>query len=216
MKLEPSARLKFVKVTRSKLHQNQRSILGKTNARTALIITGPQGSNKKPVIDRAYFNQLVAKLGSAVATLAVITNCHLLSRILAAGKTLDVDVRRSRLHSFEPTFGEEWLCNSKVAVADFGSAGQSRFFPGGSVSDDLNCQAVRSMPAQFRDAPTSLLGMRLAESRGGNKVLTFIFVHCVEIENICTIRCVEGTRSEVVCLSCFRRKIRQRKQTGRR
>ncbi len=79
----------------------------KVNARTALFISGPQGGNEKLVIDRAYFDDLLAKLRCVTATLDIVTEYRLFACVLTAASTLDADVRKDKLHSFEAAFGEK-------------------------------------------------------------------------------------------------------------
>jgi hypothetical protein len=100
-----SAQPEFIEVNRSELRQNQSSLLKKAKGRTVLVISAPQEGEEKVVIDRAYFDDISAKLRAAAETLAITTDERLFSRILAAAKTLDSDVRNRKLHSFEEAFG---------------------------------------------------------------------------------------------------------------
>jgi hypothetical protein len=100
-----SAQPEFIEVNRSELRQNQSSLLRKAKGRTVLVISAPQEGEEKIVLDRAYFDDLAAKLRAAIETLAITTDKRLFSRILAAAETLDTDVRKRKLHSFEEAFG---------------------------------------------------------------------------------------------------------------
>jgi hypothetical protein len=102
-----SARPEFLEVNRSELRQNQSSILRKAKGRTVLVISAPQEGEEKLVMDRAYFDDIASKLRAAIETLAVVADERLFSRILAAADTLDSDVRKRELHSFEEAFGEK-------------------------------------------------------------------------------------------------------------
>jgi hypothetical protein len=95
----------FIEVNRSELRRNQSSVLRKAKGRTVLVISAPQEGEEKLVVDRAYFDDLAAKLRAAIETLAITTDKRLFSRILAAAETLDSDVRKDKLHSFEEAFG---------------------------------------------------------------------------------------------------------------
>ena len=97
----------FIQVNRSELRQNQSSLLKKAKGRTVLVIAAPQEGEEKFVLDRAYFEDLSAKLRAVTETLAIAADQKLFSQILRAAKTLDSDVRKNRLHSFEEAFGDE-------------------------------------------------------------------------------------------------------------
>ena len=71
-----------------------------------MVLTGRGGAEEKYVLDKRYFNELVAKFRSAVETLEITMDRRLFDRLLAAQDTLDQDIRRGKLHSFEEAFGE--------------------------------------------------------------------------------------------------------------
>jgi hypothetical protein len=100
-----SAQPEFIEVNRSELRQNQSSVLRKAKGRTVLVISAPQEGEEKIVLDRAYFDDMAARLRAAIETLAITTDKRLFSRILAAAETLDADVLKGKLHSFEEAFG---------------------------------------------------------------------------------------------------------------
>jgi glycosyltransferase A (GT-A) superfamily protein (DUF2064 family) len=100
-----SAQPEFIEVNRSELRQNQSSVLRKAKGRTVLVISAPQEGEEKIVLARAYFDDIAARLRAAIETLAITTDKRLFSRILAAAETLDADVRKQKLHSFEEAFG---------------------------------------------------------------------------------------------------------------
>jgi hypothetical protein len=100
------ARPALVEVNRSEFRQRQSALLRKVKGRTMLVISAHEREDEKLVVDREYFDDLVANLRSAVETLAIATDERLFSRILAAAVTLEQDVRGGKLHSFEEAFGE--------------------------------------------------------------------------------------------------------------
>jgi hypothetical protein len=97
----------MVAVNRSELRQNQSAVLKRAKGRTVLVIAAPGEGDEKLVLDRAYFDDLVSRLRSAVETLSITTDERLFSGILAAASSLDEDVRLGKLHSFEEAFGED-------------------------------------------------------------------------------------------------------------
>ena len=96
-----------ITVKRSELRQNQRATLKKAKGRTVVLISANDAEEAKLVLDKQYFDELMAKLCAAAETLAITIDDRLFSRILAAAKTLDQDVRRGKLHSLEEAFGEK-------------------------------------------------------------------------------------------------------------
>ena len=96
-------------VKRSELRQNQSRLLGKAKGRTVLVIDGPTegDENKKYVLDKAYFDDLLKRYSSLLETLEITVDRTLFNQIMAVAGSLEEDLRRGRLHSFEEAFGEE-------------------------------------------------------------------------------------------------------------
>ena len=97
----------LVTVGRAELRKRQRATLKRAKGRTVVLISSPDEQETKLVIDKQYFDELLAKLRAAAETLAVTMDSRLFPRILAAAKTLDKDVRRGTLHSLKAAFGEK-------------------------------------------------------------------------------------------------------------
>jgi hypothetical protein len=105
MRTRRSRSPQFVHVNRSELRQNQSSLLRKAKGKTVLVIAAPQEGEEKVVLDRAYFEDLSAKLRAAVETLEIAADRRFFSQILAAAETLETDLRKNKLQSFEEAFG---------------------------------------------------------------------------------------------------------------
>ncbi len=97
----------LVTVKRSDLRQHQRATLKRAKGLTVVRISASSDEDEKLVIDKEYFDELLAKLRAAVETLEITLDKRLFPRILAVERTLDEDIRLGRLSSFEEAFGEE-------------------------------------------------------------------------------------------------------------
>ncbi len=105
--MSPSALLKpeRLQTNRSRLRQEQSSILKKAKGKTVVLVTARNQEDEKCVLDRSYFEELLQRFQAAVETLEITADTRLFNQLLRAGETLDEDVRRGRLHSFEEAFG---------------------------------------------------------------------------------------------------------------
>ena len=106
MKATKSTSLRRHRVDRSGLRQRQSAILGMAKGRTVIEVTARGSDEEKYILDKSYFEELVAGRDAAVETLAILTDRKLYSRLLKTAETLERDVRRGRLASFEEAFGE--------------------------------------------------------------------------------------------------------------
>ena len=109
MPVGASVRPEKITVKRSELRQNQSRLLGKAKGRTVLVIDGPSSGdeNKKYVLDKAYFDDLLQRYSSLLETLEITVDRTLFNQIMAVAGSLEEDLRQGRLHSFEEAFGEE-------------------------------------------------------------------------------------------------------------
>jgi hypothetical protein len=107
MKTSALTQPEMVEVNRTELRQNQSAVLKRAKGRRVLVIAAPGEGDEKLVLDRAYFDDLVSKLRSAVEALSIATDERLFSGILAAAGKLDENMRLGKLHSFEEAFGED-------------------------------------------------------------------------------------------------------------
>lgn len=93
------------KVSRSELRQNQSCTLEQAKDTSVIVVTS-SGEDDKLVLDKRYFEALLAQLRSAAETLEITSDHKLFQRLLAASKTVDEDIRLGKLHSFEEAFGD--------------------------------------------------------------------------------------------------------------
>ncbi len=93
-------------VQRSELRKKQRATLKRAKGRNVVLISSPDDEEVKLVLDKEYFEELLAQLRAAAETLAITMDDRLFPRILVAAKTLDQDIRRGKLHSLKEAFGE--------------------------------------------------------------------------------------------------------------
>ncbi len=96
----------LVTVKRSELRQNQRRTLKRATGSTIVLISANDAEETKLVLDKRYFDELLAKLRAAAETLAITMDGRLYPQILEAAKTLDEDVRLGKLHTPDEAFGE--------------------------------------------------------------------------------------------------------------
>ena len=95
-----------IAVRRSQFRRHQSAMLKKAKGRKVVVLTDRGGAAEKYVLDKRYFDELLAKFRSAVETLEITMDRRLFDRLLAARETLDQDIRRGKLHSFEEAFEE--------------------------------------------------------------------------------------------------------------
>lgn len=95
------------KVNRSKLRQNQSKILREAKGRRIVEVAGRHPDEEKYVVDKRYFDDLLARLRATVETLEITADPKLFRQILRAADTIEGDLRRGKLHSFEEAFGED-------------------------------------------------------------------------------------------------------------
>jgi hypothetical protein len=101
------SRPKKILIKRSDLRQNLRETLEQATGRTVVEISAHDPKDEKLLVDKNYFDELVQRVGSLVETLEISTNQKFFDQILRASETLEEDIRRGRLHSFEEAFGEK-------------------------------------------------------------------------------------------------------------
>lgn len=96
---------KPIEVNRSELRQDQSAILKKAVGEHVIVVRSRADDEEvKYIVDQQYFEELLAKLRSAIETLAITTDPRLLSNLLRAADTIDEDLRLGKLHRFEEAF----------------------------------------------------------------------------------------------------------------
>ena len=94
------------KVNRSGLRQEQSVVLKMARGRTVVVVASRGKAEEKYILDKPYFEELVAALQAATETLEIMMDGKLYDRLLRAGRTLERDVRSGKLYSLEEAFGE--------------------------------------------------------------------------------------------------------------
>jgi hypothetical protein len=99
-RLEP----KTTEVNRSELRQDQSAILKKAVREHVIVVRASSRDEEKYIVDKQYFDELLANLRSAIETLEITTDARLFSNLLKAADTIDEDLRLGKLHTFEEAF----------------------------------------------------------------------------------------------------------------
>jgi PHD/YefM family antitoxin component YafN of YafNO toxin-antitoxin module len=86
------------------MRQRQSQSLAKAKGRAVVAITA-RGREEKYILDKAYFEELLAKLSALRETLEIAADPKLLERLLKTSRTLARDLQHGRLHTLEEAFG---------------------------------------------------------------------------------------------------------------
>jgi hypothetical protein len=95
------------KVRRTELRDNQRKFLKAASGSKVVEVLGGDEHEEKYVVDKQYFDELVATLRATMETLEITKNPKLFQQILRASGTIEEDIRLGKLHSLEEAFGDE-------------------------------------------------------------------------------------------------------------
>jgi len=95
-----------IRVNRSALRQSQNATLAKARGRSVIAVTA-RGRDEKYVLDKNYFDELLARLSALQETLEIAADTRLLRRLTRASKTIPRDLRAGRLYSLEEAFGDK-------------------------------------------------------------------------------------------------------------
>jgi hypothetical protein len=104
MKTKMLTRPTPVRVNRSELRDKQKAMLKRAKGSTVLVIPGNEEGDEKLVLDKKYFDEVLKRLRAAVETVDIAMDKQLFIQILAAGETLDEDMRLGKLHSMDEVF----------------------------------------------------------------------------------------------------------------
>lgn len=96
-----------IKVKRSELRQKQSAVFRRATGRRIVEVSGGHRDRPKYVVDKEYLDGLLERLRATLETLEITADIRLYRQILRAAETLDEDVRKGRLHSWQEAFGEE-------------------------------------------------------------------------------------------------------------
>ncbi len=94
-------------VNRSQLRQKQSATLRMAKGVNVVLISAAHEDDEKLLVDKKYFEELLRRLRSVLATLEITSDQKLFNQILGSIETLEENTRRGKLHSFEEAFGEE-------------------------------------------------------------------------------------------------------------
>ena len=105
LKSESSARqgINVKRVTASQLRRRLRDRLREVKNNRVLLVQNRR-QKEKYVVDKAWLDNLIAERESVLATLEILSDTALTSRLLALAKTIDDDVANNRLYSMEDAF----------------------------------------------------------------------------------------------------------------
>jgi hypothetical protein len=95
------------RVRRSELRDNQKEYLMAARGTSIVEVDANLEEEKKYVVDKQYFDELVRNFRTLLETLEIIKDQKLFNQILRASATMDEDIRLGKLHSFEEAFGDE-------------------------------------------------------------------------------------------------------------
>ena len=95
------------RVRRSELRDNQKEYLTAARGTSIVEVEASLEEEKKYVVDKQYFDELVTAFKTVLETLEIIKDQKLFNQVLRASATMDEDIRLGKLHSFEEAFGDE-------------------------------------------------------------------------------------------------------------
>lgn len=95
------------KVNRSQLRQNQSATLRLASGLKVVVISAHHQEDEKLLVDRTYFETLLQRLRSVMATLEITSDPKLFRQILNSAENLEENTRLGKLHSFEEAFQED-------------------------------------------------------------------------------------------------------------
>ncbi len=108
MSRRASMRPELIRVGRTELRNRQRRLLRGVKGRTVLVVQGSGGGgDRKYILDEEYFQKLLQSFESMAETLEIMADRRLFEQILAAGETLEADLKGGKLHRFEEAFPGE-------------------------------------------------------------------------------------------------------------
>ena len=95
---------KTIEVKRSQLRQDQSSVLKKAIGERIVVVSATSEDAEKYIVDRRYFEEIVKQWRSAVETLEIAADTRLFNNLLRIADTIDKDLRKGKLHSFDEAF----------------------------------------------------------------------------------------------------------------
>ncbi len=95
---------KTIEVNRSKLRQDQSSVLRRAIRERVVVVSATTDDSEKYIVDKSYFEEVFQQWRSAVETLEIAADTRLFDNLLRAADTIDEDLRKGNLHAFEEAF----------------------------------------------------------------------------------------------------------------
>ncbi len=86
------------------MRQAQSAILKKATGKHVVMVRATTEDQEKYIVDKHYFEDLLAQLRSAVETLEITSDARLFKNLLQAAGSIDKDLRSGKLHAFEEAF----------------------------------------------------------------------------------------------------------------
>ena len=95
---------KTIEVNRSRLRQEQSSVLKKAIHERVVVVSATTDDSEKYIVDKNYFEEVLEQWRAAVETLEIAADTRLFNNLLRAASTIDEDLRKGNLHTFEDAF----------------------------------------------------------------------------------------------------------------
>ena len=95
------------RVNRSRLREEQSAILKRASGHTVILVENRGQGDEKCILDKAYFDELLSQLKTAVETLQITMDVKLFKRLLKTAGTLEEDTRLGKLYSVEEVFEDD-------------------------------------------------------------------------------------------------------------
>ena len=89
----------MLRVTRSQLRQNQRTVLKKAVGKHIVVVSAQRSEDEKYIVDKRYFDAIIRQHRSAIETLKIAADPELFNSLLEVAATIDDDLRSGRLES---------------------------------------------------------------------------------------------------------------------
>ena len=90
-----------IEVNRSELRQAQSAVLKRAVGERIVVVSATSEDDEKYIVDKKYFEQVLRQWRSAIETLEIAADTRLFNNLLQAAGSIDEDLRRGKLHSFE-------------------------------------------------------------------------------------------------------------------
>ena len=93
-----------IAVNRTRLRQDQSAVLKKAVGERIVVVSATGDDEEKYIVDRKYFEGILRQWRCAMETLEIAADTRLFNNLLQAAGSIDADLRKGALHSFEEAF----------------------------------------------------------------------------------------------------------------